>query len=94
MSQATKSPTTNRISFSSAGAVRCRPAPATATLVLPADLADALAEMCTLAAYSDGFTYTREMMAVSKAIADRSSPAAIAACLGRADIRERAFIAR
>ena len=98
MSQATKSTTTDRLHFASAGAVRRRPerlskgAPATATLVLPAGLADALNEMCTLSAYSDGFTLSEEMEAACQHIADRSSPAAIAACLARASIRERAYV--
>jgi len=93
MSQAVKSPTTNRIHFASAGAVRRRPAPATATLVLPAGLAAALEELCMLAAYHpDGFTYTPQMEAACQHIADKSSPAAIDACLARASIRERAYI--
>ena len=93
MSQATKSVTTNRIHFASAGAVRRRPATATATLVLPAGLAAALEELCMLAAYHpDGFTYTPQMEAACQHIADKSSPAVIAACLARADIRERAHI--
>jgi hypothetical protein len=48
--------------------------------------------MATLAVYSDGFTYTRQMMAACKAIADRSSPAVIDACLARASMRERAYV--
>jgi hypothetical protein len=52
-------------------------------------------EFCTLTAYHpDGFTWTREMEAVCQAIADRSSPAAIDACLARADIRERSYVTR
>jgi hypothetical protein len=94
MSQASKSTTTNRIQFASAGAVRRRPAPATATLVLPIDLADALAEMCTLTRYTDGFSYTDQMEAVCEYIADRSGPAAKLAYLARGSERERAIIQR
>jgi hypothetical protein len=47
--------------------------PATATLVLPAGLAAALEELCTLAAYHpDGFTYTPQMEAACQHIADKS----------------------
>jgi hypothetical protein len=80
MSQAVKSPTTNRIQFASAGAVRRRPAPATATLVLPAGLAAALEELCMLTAYHpDGFTYTAQMeswLARTSASAPTSPPPA------------------
>jgi len=94
MSQATKSPTTPRLHYASAGAVRQRPTPP-ANLRLPADMADAIAELCTLTTYAaDGFTYTDRMMAACKAIADRSGPAAIAACLARDAERERAIIRR
>jgi len=45
-----------------------------------------LTEMATLVYYSDGFTYTRPMMKLVKAIADRVTPAAqrafLAACPG------------
>jgi hypothetical protein len=93
MAQATKSVTTNRIHFASAGAVRRRPAPATATLVLPAGLAAALEELCMLSAYHpDGFTYTPQMEAACRHIAGKSSPDAIAACLARASVRERAYV--
>jgi hypothetical protein len=87
MSQAVRRTTLNLPRFTPT----CRPP---VTLALSADLADALTELCTLAAYSDGFTYTDDMAAVTKHIADRSSPAAIAACLARASARERAIIAR
>ena len=40
-----------------------------------------LTEMATLVYYSDGFTYTRPMMKLVKAIADRATPAAQRACL-------------
>ena len=90
MSQAVKSTTTNRIHFASAGAVR-QP---TTTLALPADLAEALAEMCALAAYHpDGFTHTREMERACRYIADRSGPAAIASAIARENARDRAFLA-
>jgi hypothetical protein len=93
MSQATKTAITNRLHFASAGAVPRRPAPATATLVLPAGLAAALEELCMLAAYHpDGFTYTPQMEAACQHIADKSSPAAVDACLARASIRERAYV--
>jgi hypothetical protein len=93
MSQAAKIATTNRLNFASAGAVRRRSAPATATLALPAGLAAALEELCMLAAYHpDGFTYTPQMEAACQHIADKSSPAAIDACLARANIRERAYV--
>ncbi len=42
--------------------------------------------------YPDGFTYTPQMEAACQHIADRSSSAAIAACLTRASIRERAYV--
>jgi hypothetical protein len=52
---------------------------------------EALTEPCTLAAYrASGFTYTPKMEAVTKASAGRSSPAA---CLARAMVRERSYIA-
>ncbi len=92
MSQATKSVSTNRIHFASVGATRRRPQ--TATLVLPADLADALAEMCTLTAYSGGFSFTDEMEAVCQYIANRSGPAAKLAYLARGSERERLEILR
>lgn len=92
MSQAAKSTTTTRLHFASAGATRRR-APEV-TLMLSADQAETLTELCTLAVYSDGFTYTPEMTAACKAIADRSGPAAIAACVALADIRERLIVRR
>ena len=56
---------------------------------------ETLWELCALAAYHpSGFSYTDEMAAVTKHIADRSGPAAIATCLARADIRERAIVRR
>jgi len=100
MAQAVKSPTTNRIHFASAGAVRRRrgefnPRRREFNLALSVEHMDALWELCALAAYHPfGFSYTDEMSEVTKAIADRSSPAAIAACLARADIRERAIVRR
>ena len=78
------------------------PAPRLSPLVLTADQAKVLWEICALSAYHpSGFTYTEEMTAVCEFIADRSGPlvgefprAAIAMCLARADIRERAYIPR
>jgi hypothetical protein len=94
MSQALKRTTTNRLHFASTGAVRQRQAQP-ATLTLSIDQMETLWELCALAAYhQSGFTYTDEMEAVTKFIADKSSPAAIAACLARADIRERAAVRR
>ena len=40
-----------------------------------------LTEMATLVYYSQGFTYTRDMMRLTKLIADRATPAAQRACL-------------
>jgi hypothetical protein len=40
-----------------------------------------LTEMATLVYYSQGFTYTRDMMRLTKLIADRATPAAQHACL-------------
>src|SRR5262249_39320187 len=62
---------------------------------LPEDLAAALEELCVLAAHHpSGFTYTPQMEAACRRVADESGPAAIANCLARADIRERAYAAR
>ena len=57
-------------------------------LVLNADQAETLTEMATLVWYSDGFTYTKQMMALNKFIADSAGPAARRACLARAAARE------
>jgi hypothetical protein len=85
MLQATKSHTTNVVNFKRAPV----------TPVLSAEQAHTLWELCTLAAYHpDGFTHTRKMEAVTRFIADTAGPAAIALCLARADIRERAYITR
>jgi hypothetical protein len=92
MSQAIQSNNMKRIHFASAGATRRRPQ--TSTLVLPADLADALNEMCTLTSYTDGFSYTAEMQAVCQYIADRSGPAAKLGYLARGAERERLEIIR
>jgi hypothetical protein len=88
MSQALKALTPNRHNFKSGHR------PQTATLVLPAALADALTEMCTLSAYTDGFTVSEEMEAVCRFIADRSGPAARLAYLVRGAERERSYVAR
>jgi hypothetical protein len=61
---------------------------------LTADQAEVLWEICTLSAYSDGFTHTEEMAAVCREIADTAGRPAIAMCLARADIRERAIVQR
>jgi hypothetical protein len=50
---------------------------------------EALEEMCTLSAYSMGFTYSPAMNRVCKAIADRAGPAARADYFARASKRER-----
>jgi len=65
--------------------VRVHEIPPTRTFTLSTEQADALAEMCTLTAYSGGYLLTPEMVRVSKFIADRfSSIAARRACLARA----------
>jgi hypothetical protein len=90
MSQATRR-TTNLNLQSDFAAIRS--GRRTSTLVLPTGLAAALEELCMLAAYHpDGFTYTPQMEAACQHIADKSSPAAIDACLARASIRERAYV--
>jgi len=54
----------------------------------------ALAEMCILTAYSDGYLLTPEMVRVSKFIADRfSSVAARRGCLARAADEQRHEVA-
>ncbi len=70
------------------------PAPRLSPLVLTADQAKVLWEMCALSAYHPGFTHTEEMQAVCEHIADRSGAPAIAMCLARADIRERSYVTR
>ena len=57
-------------------------------LVLDADQAEILAEIATLVWYSDGFTYTKDMMALNKWIAIMSTPAVSRACLAQAAARE------
>jgi hypothetical protein len=85
MLQATKSHTTNVVNFK-----RAPVAPA-----LSAEQAQTLWELCALAAYHpSGFTHTRKMTAVTRFIADTAGPGAVAACLARADIRERAYVTR
>jgi hypothetical protein len=56
--------------------------------VLTADQAETLTEIATLVYYSDGFTFTKDMMAFSKWVADLPTPAARRACLARAAARE------
>jgi hypothetical protein len=50
---------------------------------------EALEEMCTLSAYSMGFTYSPAMDRLCKAIADKAGPAARADYFARASKRER-----
>jgi hypothetical protein len=50
---------------------------------------EALEELCTLSAYSMGFTYSPAMDRVCKAIADKAGPAARADYFARASKRER-----
>jgi hypothetical protein len=50
---------------------------------------EALEELCTLSAYSMGFTYSPAMDRVCKAIADNIGPAARADYFARASKRER-----
>jgi hypothetical protein len=57
-------------------------------LVLTADQAETLTEIATLVSYSDGFTYTKPMMALNKLIAALAGPAARRDCLRRAGARE------
>jgi hypothetical protein len=49
---------------------------------------DALEEMCTLSAYTMGFSYSPAMDRVCKAIADKAGPAARAGYFARANKRE------
>jgi hypothetical protein len=60
----------------------------TLTFLSPAQI-EALEEMCTLSAYSMGFTYSPAMARVCKAIADAAGPADKRAYLARAAERER-----
>jgi hypothetical protein len=57
-------------------------------LVLTADQAAMLTEIATLVYYSDGFTYTKPMMALNKLIADLAGPNYRRACLAEAARRE------
>jgi hypothetical protein len=50
---------------------------------------EALEEMCTLSAYTMGFSYSPAMERVCKAIADKAGPAARLACLARGSKRDR-----
>jgi hypothetical protein len=62
-------------------------------LLLTGPQARTLWELCTLATYSDGFTYTPEMEALCEFIADSAGSATDRCfCLTRADERERAAI--
>ena len=49
---------------------------------------EALEEMCTLSAYTMGFSYSPAMERVCKAIADKAGPVAKLAYLARASKRE------
>ena len=53
-----------------------------------ADQAEILTEIATLVSYSGGFTYTRDMMALNKWIANMSTPVTRRACLAQAAARE------
>ena len=57
-------------------------------LVLSPAQIEALEEMCTLSAYTMGFSYSPAMERVCKAIADKAGPAAKLAYLARASKRE------
>jgi hypothetical protein len=61
-------------------------------LVLTADQAATLAEIAVLVSYSDGFTYTREMMALNRRLACLAGPNYRRACLAEAATRERAYV--
>jgi hypothetical protein len=63
-------------------------------LMLTAKQTATLTELATLAYYGDGFTYTDDMMALSKYIADLSGPIARRECLHHSAIRERAIVRR
>jgi hypothetical protein len=56
--------------------------------VSPAQI-EALEEMCTLSAYTMGFSYSAAHERVCKAIADKAGPAARLTYLARATKRER-----
>jgi hypothetical protein len=88
MPQALKAVTPNRHNFKSTGSGWSPLA------LIRQSEAETLAEMCTLATYSDGFTFSQEMMAICKVIADRSAPAVRRDCLARAAERERAYVRR
>ena len=53
-----------------------------------------LTEMATLVYYSDGFTYTPEMMKLNKLIATAAGPNWRRACISEAAAREHAYVAR
>jgi hypothetical protein len=74
MAKATKSPTSK--------------SPHRHPLTLTQAQIEALEEMCTLAAYTMGFSYSPAMEHVCKAIADKAGPAAKLAYLSRASKRE------
>jgi hypothetical protein len=63
-------------------------------LALTLDEADTLVQLATLVTYSDGFTYTPEMMRLNKLIANIGGPNYRQAILAEAAARERAYVAR
>ena len=64
------------------------------SLVLTAEQAETLTEIATLVTYSDGFTYTPEMMKLNKLIATAAGPNWRRACISEAAAREHAYVAR
>ena len=63
-------------------------------MVFTAEQAETLAEIATLVTYSDGFTYTPEMMKLNKLIAGAAGPNWRRACILEASAREHAYVAR
>ena len=63
-------------------------------MVFTAEQAETLAEIATLVTYSDGFTYTPEMMRLNKLIAGAAGPNWRRACLAHATAREHTYVAR
>jgi hypothetical protein len=57
-------------------------------LVLTAEQAETLIEIATLVYYSDGFTYTKPMMALNRRLANIAGPNYRRACLAEAAARE------
>jgi hypothetical protein len=67
---------------------KTKKSPRRALTLSPAQI-EALEEMCTLSAYTMGFSYSPAMERVCKAIADKAGPAARAGYFARASKRER-----